>query len=593
MIKFFKSIYKWIVGDKNMKIKSEIERLNERLLEIFQLDEGFVVALNGEWGIGKTYFWNEFIEKNFADRVKNKEVVYISLFGKETIKDIQADILLQISKFGKLYERINSAVGSSKFSGIDISSVLSLATKTDFKDIIICFDDFERKSDKLDSKDILGLISQFKEQKNCKIVMIYNQNEVSDNDRQVVSDYKDKVIDYELHYKPTVAESYNAVSSRLKVFKDYPLEYLEHKGINNIRVIKRVINALNDFESFEVLVSKDSNIESELVYSIIKLALVNAKYHEFNLKNLKSYVDKKRWSDKKEEVKINQEYEDMLFLINVDSSGYLIPSEIFENINYYIENSIVDKDKLQLIIENMIAQNLNSSLGSKIHNIYTKYNYDTTYSKKEFADDMFNALKEGEDNIVAIVNIGSFLFYVQEVEGIIGETDIKPFAIEKLKKYLDHEFTKESLRELTAFGNLDKVTEYDSSLKDYVEEYEATSKAKKIASIEDIIEVLQRPIKNGSWGNEPELLKMINKEVYKAYILESSDFLQEVMSFIRWTQGFSGGSGFEAAVNIIIEGMWELVDDEDEVYSFKIEKILKHLNIDRKEESEDEEKVEE
>lgn len=583
IIKIFKKLYNWIKGN-NMELKSEVEKLSSRLLDIFQLEEGFVVALNGEWGIGKTYFWDLFVKKNLAHKLEKKEVVYVSLFGKETLKDIQTDIILQISKFGKLHDKITSIVGTSKIKGIDISSVLSLATKTDFEGIVICFDDFERKSDKLDSKDILGLISQFKEQKNCKIIMIYNQNEVNKDDKKIVSDYKDKVIDYELHYRLTVAESYNAVSSRLKVFKDFPLEYLELKGINNIRVIKRVINALNDFESFEDLVSKDSNIESELVYSIVRLALVNAKYHEFNLKNLKSYVDKKRWSDKKEEIEINKEYEDMLFLINIDSSGYLIPSDIFESINYYIENSIVDKDKLQLIIKDKIAQNLNSSLGSKIHDIYTKYNYDATYSKKDFAEDMFNALKEGEDNIVAIVNVGSFLFYVQEVEDIIGEAEIKPFAIEKLKKHLDHAFMKESLRELTAFGNLDKVTNYDTSLKDYIDNYEAKSKANKISSVEDIIELFQRPIKNGSWGNEPELLEMINKETYKAYILKSSDFLQEVMSFIRWTQGFSNGSGFEPAVNIIIEGMWELVDDEDEVYSFKIEKLLKHLNVIRKNE---------
>ena len=219
----WKRIYNWIIGGNSMRTKSEVERLNERLLDIFQLDEGFVVALNGEWGIGKTFFWNKFIEDNFADRIKRKEVVYVSLFGKETIKDIQTDIILQISKFGKLYETINSTIGSSKYAGIDISSVLSLATKTDFKDIIICFDDFERKSDNLHSKDILGLISQFKEQKNCKIVMIYNQNEVHNDDKKVVSNYKDKVIDYELHYKPTVAESYKAVSSRLKAYISYPL----------------------------------------------------------------------------------------------------------------------------------------------------------------------------------------------------------------------------------------------------------------------------------------------------------------------------------------------------------------------------------
>ncbi len=578
-----------------MKLKSEVEKLNSRLLELFQLEEGFVVALNGEWGIGKTYFWDLFVQKNLSEKLKNKEVVYVSLFGKETLKDIQTDIILQISKFGKLHEKITSVVGSSKISGIDISSVLSLATKTDFEDIVICFDDFERKSDKLYSKDILGLISQFKEQKNCKIIMIYNQNEVEDGDKKVVSDYKDKVIDYELHYRPTVAESYNAVSSRLKVFKDYPLEYLELKGINNIRVIKRVINALNDFKSFEGLVKSHSEIESELVYSIIKLALVNAKYHDFSLKNLKSYVDKKRFPDQGEEVKDNQEYENMLFMIHVDSSGYLIPSDIFENINYYIENSIVDQENLKVLIEEKISQNLDSTLGREIRNIYSKYTNDFTYKKEDFATDMFNALQKGGDNIVTLLNAGSFVFYAEEVESIIGKTEIRPFTIKKLKRYLDYELQKESLRELSAFGNLDRIKGYDIDIEDYIEEKEATGKAKKIASLEDIIEIFERPVKNGSWSNEPELLEMIDKEVYKKYMLESAKFVDEISSFIRWTNGFSGGSGFEKAVEKIAEAMWELVDDDNEIYSFKVEKILKRVNITRKreEETENDKKVEE
>lgn len=568
-----------------MVTKSEVQRLNERLLEIFQLDEGFVVALNGEWGIGKTFFWNKFIEDNFSDRVKNKEVVYVSLFGKETIKDIQSDIILQISKFGKLYKQMDSAVGSSKFYGIDISSVLSLATKTDFKDIIICFDDFERKSDKLGSKDILGLISQFKEQKNCKIVMIYNQNEVNEEDKTVVSDYKDKVIDYELHYRPTVAESYKTVSSRLESYVSYPLAYLEQKGVNNIRVIKRIINALNDFKSFESIVSEHPAIEAELVHSIIQLSVVNAKYHNFNLKELKSYVDKKRFPKNNEEVNINQEYEDMLFLLNVDNSGYFIPSDIFENINYYIENSMIDKDNLERIIQDKISLYSNSRIEKKVRDIYTKFNYDLTYKKELFAEDMFKALKEGGDYIVPIVNIGSFLFYVQEIENIIGGSEIRPFAIEKLKIYLDSVFQKDNLYELKSFGNLEKIIEYDPILKKYIEEYEANTKEKKIESIESITELLQNPVKNSSWSNEPELLEIIDRRVYKQYILESPDFLLELSSFIRWTQGFSNGSGFDKAVNKIVEAMWDLVDDNNDIYSFKIERLLKHLNITRENEA--------
>lgn len=570
-----------------MELKSEVEKLNSRLLELFQLEEGFVVALNGEWGIGKTYFWDLFVKKNLSHKVEKKEVVYVSLFGKETLKDIQTDIILQISKFGKLYEKINSVVGSSKYAGIDISSVLSLATKTDFKDIIICFDDFERKSDKLHSKDILGLISQFKEQKNCKIIMIYNQHEVEDKEKKIVSNYKDKVIDFELHYKPTVAESFIAISSRLKAFNNYPLEYLESKGINNIRVIKRVINALNDFMFIQEKVNKYPHIEAQIVYEIIKLALLNAKFHEYELEDLINYVNEKRYADKGKGV-IDKEKEDMLFLLNVDTSGYLFETDIMQNINYYIKNSTIDKEGLIRIIDDKIAQNQNNTIGQKIHAIYSKYNYDLNYDRDTFAKDMFSILQEGGDNIVAIANPESFMFYINELTNVNNNPKYKLFGTNCLKKYLDQEFKKDSIHELRAFNGLGKISNFDASLKTYIDLKENAFQEERIQSMEDIVNLFQRPLKNGSWGNEPDLLKIIDKEVYKKYIIESSKFLQEVIGFIRWTQGFSGGSGFEKAVEKITEVLIELKDSDNEVYSFKIEKILKHLNIIKEEKLQEE-----
>jgi hypothetical protein len=44
--------------------------------------------------------------------------------------------------------------------------------------VIICFDDFERLSSKIDLKDIMGLISYLKEQKICKILLIMNEKEL-------------------------------------------------------------------------------------------------------------------------------------------------------------------------------------------------------------------------------------------------------------------------------------------------------------------------------------------------------------------------------------------------------------------------------
>lgn len=178
------------------KEASKTERLSERLLEIFESKEAFVVSINGEWGVGKTFFWNSFIKANSA----LGKTVYVSLFGKETVKDIQTDIILQLSTsaFQKAIKGTKGFVGSSKLFGVDLSSALSILSKKDFKKVIVCFDDFERISDNLSLKDVLGLISQLKEQKNCKVAMIYNQDKLEIKGNEVLSSYKDKIIGYRI-----------------------------------------------------------------------------------------------------------------------------------------------------------------------------------------------------------------------------------------------------------------------------------------------------------------------------------------------------------------------------------------------------------
>ncbi len=47
------------------------------------------IVIKGEWGIGKTYFWREFISKF-------KKTVYISLFEAGSLKEIKRDIIVQL-----------------------------------------------------------------------------------------------------------------------------------------------------------------------------------------------------------------------------------------------------------------------------------------------------------------------------------------------------------------------------------------------------------------------------------------------------------------------------------------------------------------
>ena len=68
--------------------------IQDRLIELLNSTQSFGIALNGKWGVGKTFFWNQLIEEKFS----TKKTAYISLFGVETIQQIKNDLLLITTK---------------------------------------------------------------------------------------------------------------------------------------------------------------------------------------------------------------------------------------------------------------------------------------------------------------------------------------------------------------------------------------------------------------------------------------------------------------------------------------------------------------
>ena len=163
--------------------------IEKRLEEILKRKVGTCIVLDGEWGVGKTTFW-----KNFSDTKFNEKSVYVSLFGKESIQEIKQEISLKFYRKNKLVSKV-----LEKFKKFIPAGIFSFSTKrfadnkiaefslimldslyTDkYKDAIICFDDFERMSNKINLKDVLGLISEYKEQQNCHIVMILNRSKMT------------------------------------------------------------------------------------------------------------------------------------------------------------------------------------------------------------------------------------------------------------------------------------------------------------------------------------------------------------------------------------------------------------------------------
>lgn len=251
--------------------KKELYFTNNKMINYLISKEKQCLAILGSWGCGKTYFWKQ-IEKEITLNFNNKKVIYIDLFGKESYKQVIEEIVVSLhgnynnitKKTFKGLEGLIKGV-SGGLINIDSDVIFSFLKKEDFKKIIVCLDNIERKSDNLPLKEILGLVNLLKEEKECNVVMILNKDELQDDnsdnnkeDKQDAKDwyqeYKEKVIDYE-YIKDNNEIAKDIIIEKLKV-QDEALKddlkniifthYKEHLN-NNLRLLLKSLEHINHF----------------------------------------------------------------------------------------------------------------------------------------------------------------------------------------------------------------------------------------------------------------------------------------------------------------------------------------------------------
>lgn len=104
---------------------------------------------------------------------------------------------------------------------------------------LICVDDFERKGSAISAQDILGLLSQLKEQKNCKIVLILNDENLGDDSSADYNRLREKVIDTEVRFAPSSQDCVEIALQNDRIGKLLS-GYIVKLKINNIRIIKKI-----------------------------------------------------------------------------------------------------------------------------------------------------------------------------------------------------------------------------------------------------------------------------------------------------------------------------------------------------------------
>lgn len=234
-----------------------------------------VLALTGAWGTGKTYAWREALLAH-KDDIKFKQYCYVSLFGINSMAELRMSLFAKsvaVVTLGKKldldtinehwnsiakdwlkgqYERFGSMMKSLPH-GSSVSLGLEALAPSAVRDTLVCFDDFERQTT-IKAEDVLGLITELSEERGCKVALIFNAEQLGAKDAYRA--YREKAIDFEVLYAPTVQEAFDLVFDATSPNRDLVLRHVVDLGITNVRIlcklqqlITRIVEAMGGVHS--------------------------------------------------------------------------------------------------------------------------------------------------------------------------------------------------------------------------------------------------------------------------------------------------------------------------------------------------------
>jgi hypothetical protein len=109
--------------------------------------------------------------------------------------------------------------------------------------MLICVDDVERKGDSLLMKDVLGLISFLKEERNCKVALIFSDANLTNDGKEAYPLFREKVVDVEVKFSPTPTEAADIAFDKADSIDTQLSTFTKALKISNIRILKRIQKA--------------------------------------------------------------------------------------------------------------------------------------------------------------------------------------------------------------------------------------------------------------------------------------------------------------------------------------------------------------
>jgi hypothetical protein len=298
----------------------------------------YAVQIVGNWGQGKTYYYKKILEdlicntQTHNNANKKYKPIYISLFGLKSIDDIATKVVFdfyQSSLFKNYYKksisakktiRISQTVLKIGFRGFlnfkrlgnlndYLTDIKSIGENfLDVNELVICFDDLERKDSSLNIEDLMGYINSLVDE-GIKIIIITNKDLLLAKEVEY-KNLEEKIIGISLEYIPNVNNTVaSIIQSRYSVSPHY-LNYLTENMDDLVSLslatncnFRHIIYALDNFQECYSMIKKDiidtnheinEIVKSQLPYLFKLIGALSIEYKSSNLKSsdLQSYTER-------------------------------------------------------------------------------------------------------------------------------------------------------------------------------------------------------------------------------------------------------------------------------------------------------------
>jgi hypothetical protein len=285
------------------------------------------------------------------------------------------------------------------------------------KNQLVCLDDLERAGEGLAQRDVLGLASALKEQRNCKVVLLLNDEEMAPEQKQEFERQLEKVVDVPLVFDPNPQEAASIALSGNTELEEMLRKRTIMLGIVNIRVIKKIERM--SARLYAILAGTNKQVIEQAVASVVLGGWAELQPREAPaIETLKSYNrlvmslkagkgddegERPKWADRLENYDFT--HADELDLVIFDG----------------VQNGFFDEQKLNdaaRALEASIAQNSRDNSYAKA---WDQYWYDLSVPDDKLLKDIQNGALENL-SIINPVNLSGTAGLLREA-GMNAEAD--------------------------------------------------------------------------------------------------------------------------------------------------------------------------